>query len=38
MIAAPGRGETAFAIAFAAGSILLRVFVPYHRYVHVLNG
>lgn len=32
-----GRGETAFAILFAAGSLLLQVFVPYHRYVHVLK-
>jgi Mn2+/Fe2+ NRAMP family transporter len=32
-----GRGETLFAILFAAGSLLLQVFVPYHRYVHLLK-
>jgi Mn2+/Fe2+ NRAMP family transporter len=32
-----GWGETEFAVAFAAGSMLLQVFVPYHRYVHVLK-
>ena len=32
-----GWGEIAFAVAFAAGSMLLQVFVPYHRYVHVLK-
>ncbi|MFN3548592.1 MAG: NRAMP family divalent metal transporter [Mesorhizobium sp.] len=32
-----GWGETLFAILFAAGSLLLQVFVPYHRYVHVLK-
>ncbi len=32
-----GRGETLFAVLFAAGSMLLQVFVPYHRYVHVLK-
>ena len=32
-----GWGEFAFAVAFAAGSMLLQVFVPYHRYVHVLK-
>ncbi|MSO76260.1 MAG: divalent metal cation transporter [Alphaproteobacteria bacterium] len=32
-----GWGETFFAILFAAGSLVLQVFVPYHRYVHVLK-
>ncbi len=32
-----GWGETLFAILFAAGSLLLQVFVPYHRYVHLLK-
>lgn len=32
-----GFGETGFAVAFAAGSMLLQVFVPYHRYVHFLK-
>jgi NRAMP (natural resistance-associated macrophage protein)-like metal ion transporter len=32
-----GWGEFAFAVAFAAGSMLLQIFVPYHRYVHVLK-
>ena len=32
-----GWGETLFAILSAAGSLLLQVFVPYHRYVHVLK-
>ncbi len=32
-----GWGETLFAILFAAGSLLLQVFVPYHRYVQVLK-
>ncbi len=32
-----GWGEIAFAVVFAAGSMLLQVFVPYHRYVHVLK-
>lgn len=32
-----GGGETLFAIALAVGSLLLQVFVPYHRYVHVLK-
>ena len=32
-----GWGETLFAILFAAGSLFLQVFVPYHRYVHVLK-
>jgi len=32
-----GWGEIGFAIAFAAGSLLLQVFLPYHRYVHVLK-
>ena len=33
-----GHGtEVAFAVAFAVGSLLLQVFVPYHRYVHVLK-
>ena len=32
-----GWGEIAFAVVFAVGSMLLQVFVPYHRYVHVLK-
>ena len=32
-----GWGEIGFAIAFAAGSLLLQIFLPYHRYVHVLK-
>lgn len=32
-----GWGETLFAILFAAGSLALQVFVPYHLYVHVLK-
>lgn len=32
-----GWGERMFAIGFAAGSLFLQVFVPYHRYVHVLK-
>ncbi len=32
-----GWGETLFAILFAAGSLVLQVFVPYHRYVHLLK-
>lgn len=32
-----GWGETLCAILFAAGSLLLQVFVPYHRYVRVLK-
>ncbi len=32
-----GWGEAVFAIFFAAGSLILQVFVPYHRYVHVLK-
>jgi NRAMP (natural resistance-associated macrophage protein)-like metal ion transporter len=32
-----GCGETLFAILLTAGSLLLQVFVPYHRYVHVLK-
>jgi len=32
-----GWGETLFAVLFAAGSLILQVFVPYHRYVHVLK-
>jgi NRAMP (natural resistance-associated macrophage protein)-like metal ion transporter len=32
-----GWGEIFFAIVFAVGSLLLQVFVPYHRYVHVLK-
>lgn len=32
-----GWGEITFAVLFAAGSMLLQVFVPYHRYVHVLK-
>jgi len=32
-----GYGETVFTILFAALSLLLQVFVPYHRYVHILK-
>ena len=32
-----GRGGTFFAILFAAISLVLQIFVPYHRYVHVLK-
>jgi Mn2+/Fe2+ NRAMP family transporter len=32
-----GRGETFFALLFAISSLALQVFVPYHRYVHVLK-
>jgi len=32
-----GWGERLFAILFAAGSLILQVYVPYHRYVHVLK-
>lgn len=32
-----GWGETAFAILFTALSLVLQIFVPYHRYVHVLK-
>lgn len=32
-----GWGQTVFAILFAAVSLLLQVYVPYHRYVHVLK-
>lgn len=32
-----GWGKTLFAILFAALSLLLQVFVPYHRYVHFLK-
>ncbi len=32
-----GRGQAAFAIAFALVSLLLQVFVPYHRYVVFLK-
>ena len=32
-----GWGKIAFAVVFAATSLLLQVFVPYHRYVHVLK-
>ena len=32
-----GWGEVFFAILFAVGSLVLQVFVPYHRYVHVLK-
>jgi NRAMP (natural resistance-associated macrophage protein)-like metal ion transporter len=32
-----GWSEIGFAVAFAAGSLLLQVFLPYHRYVHVLK-
>ncbi len=32
-----GGGEKICAIVFAVGSLLLQIFVPYHRYVHVLK-
>lgn len=32
-----GWGETTFAILLAVMSLLLQVFVPYHRYVHILK-
>jgi Mn2+/Fe2+ NRAMP family transporter len=32
-----GGGGTVFAVLFAMVSLLLQVFVPYHRYVHVLK-
>ena len=32
-----GGGEKLFAIALAALSLVLQVFVPYHRYVHILK-
>ncbi|MEO6945451.1 MAG: divalent metal cation transporter [Nitrobacter sp.] len=32
-----GWGQTLFAVLFAAGSLALQVFVPYHRYVHFLK-
>ena len=32
-----GWGDALFAILFTAGSLLLQLFVPYHRYVHVLK-
>lgn len=32
-----GGGETWFAIIFAAVSLFLQVFVPYHRYVHLMK-
>lgn len=32
-----GWGDTLFAVLFAVGSLLLQIFVPYHRYVHVLK-
>lgn len=32
-----GWGDVFFAIIFAVGSLLLQVFVPYHRYVHILK-
>ena len=32
-----GRGETAFAVLLAVISLILQVYVPYHRYVHVLK-
>lgn len=32
-----GWSEIGFAVALAAGSLLLQVFLPYHRYVHVLK-
>lgn len=32
-----GWGETFFAVLLAAVSLILQVYVPYHRYVHVLK-
>jgi Mn2+/Fe2+ NRAMP family transporter len=32
-----GWGETAFTVTFAIASLVLQLFVPYHRYVHVLK-
>ena len=32
-----GWGQTTFAILLASASLLLQVYVPYHRYVHVLK-
>lgn len=32
-----GWGQMLFAILFAAGSLLLQIFVPYHLYVHFLK-
>lgn len=32
-----GGSEVAYALALAGGSLLLQVFAPYHRYVHVLK-
>lgn len=32
-----GWGDMLFAILFALGSLLLQIFVPYHRYVHFLK-
>ena len=32
-----GRGATLFTIAAALASLLLQIFVPYHRYVHYLK-
>ncbi len=32
-----GWGEIFFAILFAVGSLVVQVFLPYHRYVHVLK-
>ncbi|MFN8829519.1 MAG: NRAMP family divalent metal transporter [Labrys sp. (in: a-proteobacteria)] len=32
-----GWGGTVFAVLFAAISLFLQVFIPYHRYVHVLK-
>lgn len=32
-----GGSEAAFAILFAVTSLLLQVYVPYHRYVHILK-
>ena len=32
-----GRGQAAFAVAFALASLLLQVFIPYHRYVIFLK-
>lgn len=32
-----GGGQTLFTVLFALGSLILQLFVPYHRYVHVLK-
>lgn len=32
-----GWGQVLFAVIFAIGSLLLQVFLPYHRYVHILK-